>query len=209
MLQLIPFFTTEAQLITALKRGEGRAHKVVYERFAGKMLAVCTRYCANRADAEDVVLDGFMRVFEKIGQFREEGSFEGWIRRIMVTESLMFLRKNKQWRQEVPIDDVLVEPDYEWADTNVHENDLLYMVNQLPDGYRTVFNLYAIEGYTHAEIAQMLGISEGTSKSQLSRARTMLQMNLKKAEHEARQILRGSQIGRINTDGKTQRKTAG
>lgn len=185
MLRLIPFFTTETQLIAALKRGESRAHKVVYERFAGKMLAVCTRYCANRADAEEVMLDGFMRVFEKIGQFREDGSFEGWVRRVMVTESLMFLRKNKQWRQEVPMDNVLVEPDYEWADTAVNENDLLRMVNQLPDGYRTVFNLYAIEGYSHAEIAEMLGVSEGTSKSQLSRARTMLQMNLKKLEQES------------------------
>ncbi|GAB4005636.1 RNA polymerase sigma factor [Spirosoma sp. KCTC 42546] len=184
MLRLIPFFTTEAQLIAALKRGEGRAHKVVYERFAGKMLAVCTRYCANRDDAEEVMLDGFMRVFEKIEQFREDGSFEGWIRRVMVTESLMFLRKNKQWRQEIPIEDVVVEPDYVWADTAVNENDLLRIVNQLPDGYRTVFNLYAIEGYAHAEIAEMLGISEGTSKSQLSRARTLLQANLKKLEHE-------------------------
>lgn len=186
MLRLIPFFATEAQLIAALKRGESRAHKVVYERFAGKMLAVCTRYCANRADAEEVMLDGFMRVFEKIGQFREDGSFEGWIRRIMVTESLMFLRKTKQWRQEIPIEDVTVEPDYEWADTSLNENDLLRMVNQLPDGYRTVFNLYAIEGYSHAEIADMLGISEGTSKSQLSRARTMLQGSLKKMEHSLR-----------------------
>lgn len=184
MLKLIPFFTTEAQLIAALKRGESRAHKVVYERFAGKMLAVCTRYCANRDDAEEVMLDGFMRVFEKIEQFREDGSFEGWIRRVMVTESLMFLRKNKQWRQEIPIEDVVVEPDYVWADTAVNENDLLRIVNQLPDGYRTVFNLYAIEGYAHAEIAEMLGISEGTSKSQLSRARTLLQANLKKLEQE-------------------------
>jgi RNA polymerase sigma-70 factor (ECF subfamily) len=182
MLKLIPFFTTEAQLISALKRGESRAHKIVYERFAGKMLAVCTRYCANRDDAEEVMLDGFMRVFEKIGQFREDGSFEGWIRRIMVTESLMFLRRNKQWRQEIPIDEVTIEPDYEWADTAIHENDLLKMVHQLPDGYRTVFNLYAIEGYAHAEIAEMLGISEGTSKSQLSRARMLLQANLKKLE---------------------------
>lgn len=184
MLRLIPFFTTEAQLITALKRGESRAHKVVYERFAGKMMAVCTRYCANRADAEEVMLDGFMRVFEKIGQFREDGSFEGWVRRVMVTESLMFLRKNKQWRQEIPLEDVTVEPDYEWADTSLNETDLLRLVNQLPDGYRTIFNLYAIEGYTHAEIAQMLGISEGTSKSQLSRARLLLQANLKKLEQE-------------------------
>ncbi|MFD2938072.1 RNA polymerase sigma factor [Spirosoma flavum] len=186
MLRLIPFFTTESQLIVALKRGESRAHKVVYERFAGKMLAVCTRYCANRADAEEVMLDGFMRVFEKIEQFREDGSFEGWIRRIMVTESLMFLRKAKHWRQEISLDDVTVELDYEWADTSVNENDLLRLVNQLPDGYRTVFNLYAIEGYTHAEIAEMLGISEGTSKSQLSRARMMLQVNLKKVEQEFR-----------------------
>jgi len=188
MLRLIPFFTTEAQLIVALKRGESRAHKVVYERFSGKMLAVCTRYCANRDDAEEVMLDGFMRVFEKIEQFREEGSFEGWIRRVMVTESLMFIRKAKQWRQEVPIDEVTVEPDYEWADTAVNENDLMRLVNQLPDGYRTVFNLYAIEGYAHAEIAEMLGISEGTSKSQLSRARMMLQANLKKMEQDFRNV---------------------
>lgn len=184
MLRLIPFFTTETQLIAALRRGEGRAHKVVYERFSGRMLAVCMRYCANRDDAEEVMIDGFMRVFEKINQFREDGSFEGWIRRIMVTESLMFLRRNKQWRQEIPIDDVTVEPDYTWADTAIHENDLLRMVNQLPDGYRTVFNLYAIEGYSHAEIADLLGISEGTSKSQLSRARAILQASIVKAEQE-------------------------
>lgn len=188
MLRLIPFFTTEAQLIVALKRGESRTHKVVYERFAGKMLAVCTRYCANRDDAEEVMLDGFMRVFEKIEQFREEGSFEGWIRRIMVTESLMFLRKAKQWRQEVPIDEVTVEPDYDWADTAVNESDLMRLVNQLSDGYRTIFNLYAIEGYAHAEIAEMLGISEGTSKSQLSRARMILQTSLKKMEQDFRKV---------------------
>ena len=195
MLRIIPFFTTEAQLVSALKRGESRAHKVVYERYAGKMLAVCTRYCSNRADAEEVMIDGFMKVFEKVEQFREDGSFEGWIRRIMVTESLMFLRRNRQWRQEVAVDEMTVEPDYEWADTALNENDLLRMVNQLPDGYRTVFNLYAIEGYSHAEIAEMLGISEGTSKSQLSRARTLLQANLKKLEKDF-------------TDEKTYRKAA-
>ncbi|GAB2522225.1 RNA polymerase sigma factor [Spirosoma aerophilum] len=188
MLRIIPFFTTEAQLIVALKRGESRAHKVVYERYAGKMLAVCTRYCANRDDAEEVMLDGFMRVFEKIDQFREDGSFEGWIRRIMVTESLMFLRKTKQWRQEIAIDEVAEEADYSWADAAVNENDLLRLVNQLPDGYRTIFNLYAIEGYAHAEIAEMLGISEGTSKSQLSRARMLLQANLKKMEQDLRTV---------------------
>ena len=203
MLRLIPFFTTESQLIAALKLGESRAHKVVYERYAGKMLAVCTRYCANRVDAEEVMLDGFMRVFEKVGQFREEGSLEGWIRRVMVTESLMFLRKSKQWRQEVPIEDAAVEPDYKWADTAVNESDLLRLVNQLPDGYRTVFNLYAIEGYAHSEVAEMLGISEGTSKSQLSRARLLLQANLKKLEHEPER-----RTGQTESYEKTYRKTA-
>ena len=182
MFRIIPFYPTEAKLVTALKQGENRAYKVVYERYAGKMLAVCTRYVANRADAEEIMLDGFMRVFEKVSQFREDGSFEGWIRRIMVTESLMFLRRNKAWRQELSIDEVTTEPDYEWAETSLEAEDLLRMVNQLPDGYRTVFNLYAIEGYSHAEIAEMLGISEGTSKSQLSRARSFLQVSLKKIE---------------------------
>ncbi|QJD78130.1 RNA polymerase sigma factor [Spirosoma rhododendri] len=194
MLRLIPFFTTETQLIAALRRGESRAHKVAYERFSGRMLGVCMRYCANRDDAEEVMLDGFMRVFEKIDQFREDGSFEGWIRRVMVTESLMFLRKNKQWRQEIPIEDAVIEPDYVWADSAIHENDLLRMVNQLPDGYRTVFNLYAIEGYSHADIADLLGISEGTSKSQLSRARAILQATILKAEQEQRTNEHGTQL---------------
>lgn len=182
MLRLLPFYATETQLISGLRRGESRAQKVVYERFAGKMLAVCHRYCANRDDAEEVLIDGFMKVYEKIGQFREDGSFEGWIRRIMVTESLMFLRRNKAWRQETPLDEAVTEPDYVWADANLNETELLKLINRLPDGYRTVFNLYAIEGYSHAEIANTLGISEGTSKSQLSRARMLLQNSLKKLE---------------------------
>ena len=182
MFRIIPFYPTEAKLVAALKAGESKAHKVVYERYASKMLAVCTRYVANRADAEEVMIDGFMRVFEKINQFREDGSFEGWVRRVMVTESLMFLRRNKSWRQEVAIDEITSEPDYEWAETSLEAEDLLRMINQLPDGYRTVFNLYAVEGYSHTEIADMLGISEGTSKSQLSRARSLLQANLKKTE---------------------------
>lgn len=184
MLRSIPFFATEAQLVTALKRGDSRAYKVVYERFAGQMLAVCTRYCANRADAEEIMLDGFMRMFERISQFRGEGSFEGWLRRIMVTESLMFLRRNKAWRHESPLEGVPDEPDYDWADAHLNEHELLRLIAQLPDGYRTVFNLYAIEGYSHAEIADMLGIAEGTSKSQLSRARALLQTYLKQLERE-------------------------
>ena len=194
MLRLIPFFQSELQLITALKRTDSRAQKVVYERYSGKMMAVCVRYIANRSDAEEVMIDGFMRAFERISQFREEGSFEGWLRRIMVTESLMFLRRTKAWRQEIALDEVTTEPDYEWADNALEVDDLLRLVGQLPDGYRTVFNLYAIEGYTHQEIAHELGISEGTSKSQLSRARLWLQTNLVKLEKEYGQANRTSAL---------------
>ncbi|TAE30056.1 MAG: sigma-70 family RNA polymerase sigma factor [Cytophagales bacterium] len=184
MVRLLPFFQSESQLITALKRGESRAQKLVYDRYSGKMMAVCVRYVANRSDAEEVMIDGFMRAYGRIAQFREEGSFEGWLRRIMVTESLMFLRRTKSWRQEIPIDELTTEPDYAWADTSLEANDLLRLVGQLPEGYRTIFNLYAVEGYSHAEIADELSISEGTSKSQLSRARNWLQANLAKLERE-------------------------
>ncbi len=194
MLRIIPFFQSESQLITALKRSDNRAHKVVYERYSGKMMAVCVRYIANRSDAEETMIDGFMRAFERIGQFREEGSFEGWLRRIMVTESLMFLRRTKAWRHEIALDEIVTEPDYEWAQNSLEADDLLRLVGQLPDGYRTVFNLYAIEGYTHQEIASELGISEGTSKSQLSRARLWLQTSLVKLEREYGQANRTSAL---------------
>lgn len=194
MLRLIPFFSSENQLVTALKRNESRAQKVVYERYSGKMMAVCARYIANRSDAEETMIDGFMRAFGRIGQFREEGSFEGWLRRIMVTESLMFLRRTKAWRQEIALDEITTEPDYDWAEGSLEADDLLQLVGQLPDGYRTVFNLYAIEGYTHQEIAKELGISEGTSKSQLSRARLWLQTSLVKLEQEYGQANRTSAL---------------
>lgn len=178
----VPYYLTEQQLVVALQRREARAQKIAYERFASRMMAVCLRYVANRDDAEEVLIDGFMRVFERIDQFRNEGSFEGWVRRVMVTESLMFLRKNKAWRQEVPLDDMGLEPDYDWADAQLDAEALIRLVAQLPDGYRTVFNLYAIEGYSHAEIAELTGISEGTSKSQLSRARALLQQKVRTLE---------------------------
>ncbi|WP_375444153.1 RNA polymerase sigma factor [uncultured Fibrella sp.] len=182
----IPYYLSESQLVVALQRGEARAQKITYERYATRMMAVCLRYVANQADAEDVLIDAFMRVFERINQFRNEGSFEGWIRRIMVTESLMFLRKNKSLRQEIPLDTVMEEPDYPWADENLQADDLLRLVAQLPDGYRTIFNLYAIEGYNHAEIANLTGISEGTSKSQLSRARALLQQKIRTLETDVK-----------------------
>ena len=178
----IPYYLSENRLVVALQRGEARAQKIVYEGYATRMMAVCLRYVANQADAEDVLIESFMRVFERVNQFRNEGSFEGWVRRIMVTESLMFLRKNKSLRQEISLDIVMEAPDYQWADENLQTDDLLRIVAQLPTGYRTVFNLFAIEGYSHAEIATLTGISEGTSKSQLSRARALLQQKIRTLE---------------------------
>ena len=183
-MRIIPFFTTENQLVKSLKKGEARAQKIVYDRYSTRMLAICVRYVSNQADAEEVMIDGFMRIYDKVEQFREEGSFEGWMRRIMVTESLMFLRRTKSLRQEVSIDEVTGDADCSWNDDTIDADSLLRLISQLPDGYRTVFNLYAIEGYTHTEIAGMLGITEGTSKSQLSRARTILQVGVKKLDQQ-------------------------
>lgn len=182
----IPYYLSESQLVVALQRGEARAQKITYEQFANRMMAICVRYVSNHDDAEDVLITGFMRVFDRIGQFRNDGSFEGWVRRIMVTESLMFLRKNKALRQELPLESITVEPDYEWADDALQVNDLLRLVAQLPEGYRTIFNLYAIEGYSHAEIATLTAISEGTSKSQLSRARALLQQKIRHLETDTK-----------------------
>lgn len=179
-MRIIPFFITEGQLVKALKDREPRAQKVVYERYSARMMAVCIRYVSNQTNAEEVMIDGFMRVYSKIDQFREEGSFEGWLRRIMVTEALMFLRRTKVLQYEVSINELTTEPATEWPNDTIDSASLLQLISQLPDGYRTVFNLYAIEGYNHEEIAAMLGISVGTSKSQLSRARVLLQQKVRK-----------------------------
>ncbi|GAB3322257.1 RNA polymerase sigma factor [Larkinella ripae] len=175
MIRRLLGYSTETQLITALQRADGRAQKALFERYSPKMLSICVRYVSNRYEAEEILMDGFMRVFEKIDQYKNEGSFEGWIRRIMVNESLMYLRRNKQWRAEIALDDALPEADPVFADQDLVAEDLLNLLEQLPAGYKTVFNLYAIEGYNHAEIADLLGITESTSKSQLHRARALLQ----------------------------------
>ncbi|MEQ8812429.1 MAG: sigma-70 family RNA polymerase sigma factor, partial [Imperialibacter sp.] len=122
------------------------------------------------------------KVFEKLDSFRFEGSFEGWLRRIMVNESLMYLRRNKSMYVEVEIEKADREPDFSQLSDQLEADDLMAMIQELPVGYRTVFNLYAIEGFSHQEIAEMMQISEGTSKSQLSRARALLQKQLLEQE---------------------------
>nr|WKN36639.1 sigma-70 family RNA polymerase sigma factor [Tunicatimonas sp. TK19036] len=164
------------ELIDGLRKNDSRSQKMVYERFAPTMFAVSLRYVKDQDNAQDVLVKGFMKVFSNILQYKGDGSFEGWIRRIMVNEALMFLRKNKNMSVEVDIEEARDTA----ASTYDHleAEDLLSLVQQLPIGYRTVFNLYAIEGYSHAEIANMLNISEGTSKSQLSRAKQLLRQLL-------------------------------
>ncbi|UII24958.1 sigma-70 family RNA polymerase sigma factor [Fulvivirga maritima] len=168
----------EDTLIRQCKKQDNQAQKEVYEKYASTMLGICVRYIKEPGQAEDVMINGFVKVFEKIDQFKGDGSFEGWIRRIMVNDSLTYLRQNKSMYLEVDIEKADLEPDYSSLDNQLEAEDLLTMIQQLPTGYRTVFNLYAVEGFSHREIAEQLGISENTSKSQLSRARALLQKQL-------------------------------
>lgn len=179
----------EQNLIKACLRGDSSAQKQVYERYSGKMLGLCRRYINDVAEAEGVMVTGFLKVFDKLGQFSGNGSFEGWIRRIMVNESLLYLRKHKNMYLEVDLEYATAEPNYAWASSNLEAQELLAMVNRMPVGYRTVFNLYAIEGYSHKEIANQLEISENTSKSQLSRARALLQQEVMKRENMVEQYI--------------------
>jgi RNA polymerase sigma factor (sigma-70 family) len=171
---------TEAELIAACIRGEHRAQRQLYDHLAGLMLTVCRRYLKRREDAEEALLMGFAKMFKALPNYRFEGSFEGWVRRIMVNESLMLLRQRESML--VSMED-FAQPENlattpATADTQLQAEDLMSLLADLPTGYRTVFNLYALEGLAHQEIAAMLGISEGTSKSQLSKARAMLQRRL-------------------------------
>lgn len=163
-------------LIQQCLRQDARAQRALYEQFSPKMYALCLRYVRESDDAQDVLLKAFTRVFDHLARFKGEGSFEGWIRRIVVNEALMFLRKHKQRQMTVELEGAAAT----LADqcTQLEADDLLRLVQALPEGYRTVFNLHAIEGYSHLEIAERLGISEGTSKSQLSRARELLRQRI-------------------------------
>lgn len=174
--------TGEEVLIRKCRKFERQAQQELYDKYTSKMYALCLRYVKEEAEAEDVMITAFVKVFEKIDQFKGQGSFEGWIRRIMVNESLGYIRKNKGMYLEVDIEKADREPDYGSLNSHLEAEDLLKLVTELPVGYRTVFNLYAIEGYSHKEIAEELSISENTSKSQLSRARTLLQKRLLETE---------------------------
>jgi RNA polymerase sigma factor (sigma-70 family) len=166
---------TDEQLVKECVSGNTVAQKKFYDLFARKMMGVCLRYTNNVEEAEDVLQDGFVKIFGKLADFESKGSLEGWVRRIMVNTALDQYRKNKKHQNDVDVDLVgykLEKDDY--IIETITAQDLLKIVQAIPEGYRVVFNLFAIEGYSHKEIAERLGVTESTSKSQYSRAKSLL-----------------------------------
>jgi RNA polymerase sigma-70 factor (ECF subfamily) len=163
------------RLISKSKKGNRKAQHELYELFAPKMLSVCRQYLKNLEVAEEVMLAGFLKVFTHLDSFKNEGSFEGWIRRIMVNEAISRLRKKEKlfFKEETEIENSTDHVAY--IETSLEVNEIQKMIDALPDGYKTVFVLYGVEGYKHSEIAELLQISENTSKTQLFKARKMLQ----------------------------------
>ncbi len=165
---------------------------MLYRKYAAKMMAICLRYCKNRAEAEDVLQEGFIKIFQKIDQFRMQGSFEGWIRRIIVNTAINNYHSSSRYHNQQDIDDLIETSDLTESipeenyrlNGSITKDKLMGMIQALPDGYRLVFNLFAIEGYTHKEIAEMLQISENTSKSQLSKARKTLKRKINELQNK-------------------------
>ncbi|MEO6668558.1 MAG: sigma-70 family RNA polymerase sigma factor [Ferruginibacter sp.] len=171
---------SEDELIKGCIRDEASCQKAVFDRYASRMLGVCHRYARNSADAEDILQDAFIKIFSKISQFKSEGSFEGWIRRIVVNTAIKKYSLSR-YNKEITgyeVSDHLQPSSEPVAYSHLTEKDLMGLINNLPDGYRLIFNLYVIEGYQHDEIAAMLGIQAGTSRSQLVKARSMLQKQI-------------------------------
>ena len=170
----------ETQLIEGCKQHNPKAQKALYDTYARKMMSVCLRYGSNRETAKDLLQEGFIKVFSAIGSFEGSGSFEGWMRRIFVNTALEYLRKNDILKESVEIDntEVLQEVDYS-AIERISADELMELIAELPPGFRTVFNMFAIEGYSHREIAETLNINESTSRSQYTRAKRLLQKWIK------------------------------
>ena len=182
--------TREEDWIEGAKRGDRKSQKAIYDQLSAKMFAVCLRYMGDRDSAEDILQDGFVTLFSKLDSYKGEGSFDGWARRIFINTALMYLRK----KDALKMSDELENARYLSSDMTDQMEDIGYkelmkLVTSLPAGFRTVFNMYVIEGYSHKEIAEILGITETTSRTQLSRARIWLQNKINE-----------------NADGRKQRK---
>lgn len=178
---------SDDQIIVGCLEGKRKSYNLLFKNYAPVMLGVCMRYCKNRIDAEDVMQDGFIKVFTQIHKFRSEGSFEGWIKRIMINAAIDNYQSNLKHAFHEDVDEMgqslLLIDNHEEDDDlpgelNIPREKLMGMIQELPDGYRMVFNLYAIENYNHKDIASLLGISENTSKSQLMKARKALRKKI-------------------------------
>ena len=184
ILKVINLHEQENELIQLAVENNRQAQQKIYTQFSPKMLSVCRQYINDIHQAEDVMITAFMKVFVNLKNFQHKGSFEGWIRRIMVNECISFIRVDKKVKYVE--DENYFEESFNNIDSQFSVDEIQFLIDSLPDGYKMVFNLYVIEGYKHQEIAAMLGISEGTSKSQLSHVRKMLQgqlSNLKKYDN--------------------------
>lgn len=175
------------QLIKECKRQDATAQETLYRQYATTLFSLCLKYCDNRASAEDTLQDAFMTIFDKIHQYRHRGSFEGWIKRITINTALQKYRKQKVFEitDEAQIE-AIVEVDVE--DNELPLEFLLQLIQELPDRYRLVFNLYVLDGFSHKEIADMLDISIGTSKSNLARARKILQQKITKKQQSLKSM---------------------
>lgn len=179
LLKVIQLYKNEKTLIERAIKNSREAQHVLFKMNAPKMLSVCRYYIKDIQHAEEVMLNGFLKVFNSLKSYRAEGSFEGWVRKIMVRECISFLRQEK--RIEFPVEEIDFKNEYiNDIQTNIEVAQIQQLIDGLPEGYKMVFVMYAIEGYKHHEIADMLNITEGTSKSQLFKARNLLQQKINK-----------------------------
>ncbi|SFB77332.1 RNA polymerase sigma-70 factor, ECF subfamily [Zunongwangia mangrovi] len=174
---------TLEKLIKRCKQNDIKAQEELYRLYAGKMFGLCLKYSDSYAQAEDNLQDGFLTIFDKIGQYKHQGSFEGWMKRIMINTTLQKYRKEKLY--SITNEDQIEETTVEYEESSLPLDFLLKIVQQLPQRYREVFNLYVLDGYSHKEIAEILQISEGTSKSNLSRARNLLKENIESKHYNS------------------------
>ena len=170
---------SQEELILRCKDNNRKAQKELYERYAPVLLGICVRYAKDSSEAEDVLQEGFVKICNKIELYDNKGSFEGWIRRLMVNTAISNYRKNLKRYYKLDIDEPVVQGiTTDWSKSEYTKEELMQVIQSLPEGYKMVFNLYAIEGYKHKEIAEMLEIDVTTSKSQYSRAKKQLQIKL-------------------------------
>jgi RNA polymerase sigma-70 factor (ECF subfamily) len=186
---------TDDLIVKECRRGKRKGYSLLYRKYSPVLLGLCIRYTRSRDEAEDVLQEGFIKVFQKIKTFENKGSFEGWLKRIMVNTAINYYKSSRKYmlHEEFDVNNIRHTHAHDAGETVEIENplkqeQLLAMINELPDGYRLIFNMYVFDGLTHKEIAEELGISEGTSKSQLSKARKHLKDKIEKIQQKMLEV---------------------